>query len=161
VDSVVAIVGNTAIKHSDVIRDLRMTAFLNKAAVNLDQKLQEETMNRLIDQALIRNEIQAGSYDVASAALVDAAVKPVQASYGGPAAFQAALQRYGVSEEELRQRLQWEITALDFTQLRFGDGGAGHAEAQAGDSPGTDTFVTWLDSTRKNARIVTKPERLK
>ncbi len=33
--------------------------------------------------------------------------------------YQAALARYGVTEEQLQQHLIWELTALRFTEQRF------------------------------------------
>ncbi|MEP7351666.1 MAG: hypothetical protein ABI824_00400 [Acidobacteriota bacterium] len=161
VDSLVAVVGSAAIKHSDVLRDVRMTAFLNKGSVKTDQKSQEEAMNRLIDQALIRQEIEAGAYELAAPSRVEEAVKPVQESYGGAVAFQSALQRYGITADDLRAYLRWQITVVDFVELRFGNGLAGDATTASDHAPTADPFIAWLDSARKNQRIITKPERLK
>src|SRR5581483_7786487 len=43
----------------------------------------------------------------------------IQRHYPSAAEFRAALSRYGITENDLKQRLAWEVTLLRFTDQRF------------------------------------------
>lgn len=156
VDGMVASVGTTAIKHSDVIRELRLTAFMNREKPDLGAASQREAVNRLIDQALIRQEIEGGMYVPDDPQTADSLLKQLRDSYGGMAAFTKALADSGVTEEALKQQLAWQATVLKFIQLRFGGGVAG-APAESVN----EAFFAWLDQMRKDRKIQIQESRLK
>jgi hypothetical protein len=62
-----------------------------------------------------------------------------QLHFHTPAQYQAALQKYGITEEELKQHLLWQVAALRFTEQRFGQG---EKELDA-----------WLKQTRSQTKI--------
>jgi hypothetical protein len=165
VDSVVAVVDSQAIKHSDVIREIRLTDFLNHEKLDLSKAAQKEAVNRLIDQAVIRQEIDAGMYVPSDPDQAAALLDQVRQSYGGASGFSKALASYGITEEELKNQLAWQTAVLEFIQLRFGTNEKAAAQAAQGTSrqasSGNDDFFAWLDQMRKDRRIVIHEERLK
>ena len=57
--------------------------------------------------------------------------------------YQAALERYGISEDELKLYLAWQLAALRFTDQRFHAGSASVDEQMDG----------WLKQQRASTRI--------
>jgi hypothetical protein len=155
VDSMVASVGTTAIKHSDVIREIKITAFMNRETPNLSPASQKEAVNRLVDQALIRQELEAGMYVPQDPQTADSLLRQLRDAYGGIEPFQKALADRGLNEQTLKAQLSWQATALKFIQLRFGGGAAG-APAEAVN----EAFFAWLDQMRKDQRIQIQEARL-
>jgi len=156
VDSMVASVGTTAIKHSDVIREIRLTAFMNHEKPDLRAASQKEAVNRLVDQALIRQEIEGGMYVPDDPQTAASLLKQLRETYGGADGFTKALANCGVTEEALKQQLTWQATVLKFIQLRFGGGVAG-APAESVN----EAFFAWLDQMRKDRKIQIQEARLK
>jgi peptidyl-prolyl cis-trans isomerase SurA len=124
VDRVAVVVGRNVIKLSDIDRDLRASAFLNGAPLDFSPDAKRKAAERLIDQELIRQEILAGGYRQPSQQDVDAFLAELQRDrFGGSAAkLHAALSKYGLTEEQLRQYLQWQLTVLRFIDERFRPG---------------------------------------
>ena len=62
IDRVAVIVAKHVIKTSDIQRDLRLTQFLNHEPLDLSAEAMRQSAERLIDQAIIRDEIARGGY---------------------------------------------------------------------------------------------------
>jgi hypothetical protein len=121
VDRIAVIVGKHVIKLSDIEHDLRLTQFLNSEPLNLSGDGKRKQAERAIDQQLIRTELDSGGYSRATDSQAEALLHQIiQERYGGSESkMRAALRRYGVTEEELRAQLVWQLTVLDFIQQRF------------------------------------------
>jgi hypothetical protein len=122
VDRISIIVDGHLIKHSAIIRDIRLTDFLNHDTPAFDAGEQKKAAGRLIDQALIRKELLAGSYTGADATDVDALLQQIKQGLGSDAAYQRALAAYGISDDELRRHLNWQLSVLRFINVRFATG---------------------------------------
>jgi peptidyl-prolyl cis-trans isomerase SurA len=123
-DRVAVIVGKHVIKTSDIERDLRVTEFLNGEELKLSPEARRQSAERLIDQETIRQEIITGGYRRAADQEADALEKQLlKDRFGGAAArLREKLGRYGLSEEQLREQLLWQITVLRFIDQRFRPG---------------------------------------
>lgn len=121
VDRMAVIVGKHVVKLSDIDRDLRLTEFLNKEPLNLNPERRRQSAERLIDQQIIRTEIAAGGYNRASDAQADALLRQIRRERFGSsdAGLRAELARYGLTEDDLRAQLLWQLTVLAFIQQRF------------------------------------------
>jgi hypothetical protein len=121
IDRTAVIVGRHAILDSDIQRDIRITAFLNREHAEVSVASRKQAASRLIDQELIRQQIRTGNYPVAAQSevqqLLDSIVKDRFAN--DPAAFHRALTQSGISESELDNRLLWQLTVLRFIDVRF------------------------------------------
>jgi hypothetical protein len=124
VDRIAVIVNKRVIKTSDIERDLRVTQFLNRESLNLSADTKRKAAERLIDQSIIRDEIVKGAYTAAGPSDVDAMVKRIaQERFGGAAArLKQDLGRYGLTDEQLRLELQWQLDVLKFLDQRFRPG---------------------------------------
>ncbi|HEY7389651.1 MAG TPA: hypothetical protein VH640_14140 [Bryobacteraceae bacterium] len=124
IDRIAVIVGKHAIKLSDIDRDLRLTAFLNRAPLDLGPKAKREAAKRLVDQQIIRTELSAGGYQRATDAQAEALAAQIRRDrFGGSAEkLRAALASYGLTTEELHDQLLWQLTVLQFIQQRFQPG---------------------------------------
>jgi parvulin-like peptidyl-prolyl isomerase len=120
IDQIAIVIGDSIIKDSDIERDLRVTEFLNGDPLDLSNSARKKAASRLIDQVFIRREIQIGGYASASFKQTDEKLAAlVRRKYKTNAAFEQALRRYGISEVDLRTQLQWQLTILNFVDIRF------------------------------------------
>lgn len=120
IDRIAVIVGGAIIKDSDIERDLRVTAFLNNAPLDLGKESRKQAVKRLIDQIFIRREIRIGDYP---AATPEEAMQQLDAlkkqRFKTNAAFLDALRRYGLPEADLRTEFQLQLSVLRFIDVRF------------------------------------------
>jgi hypothetical protein len=121
IDRIAVVVGKKVIKASDIDRDLRLTEFLNRESLDLSSDARRKAADRLIDQQIIRNEIAIGGYSRASDAQAEGLLRQILHDRSGnsEARLRAELARYGLTEEDLRQQLLWQLTVLSFIQQRF------------------------------------------
>jgi hypothetical protein len=185
IDRIAVIVDKYVIKASDIDRDLRVTEFLNNQPLDLSVAAKRKAAERLIDQTVIREEMEKGAYPPATATDVDAMVRKVLPARA------AELARYGFTEAQLRMQLQWQLDVLKFIDERFRPGvlvtddqvqtyyNQHKAELQkqypqvktaAGMEPAVRAklegdqvdlnFDQWLTAARKRSRIVYRQEAL-
>jgi hypothetical protein len=121
VDRMAVVVGKHVIKSSDIFRDLGVTEFLNREQPTFSADARHKAADRLIEQTIIRDEIASGGYKWASSADADALLDKIrQERFGGSSArLSAELSRYGLTEQELREQLLWQLTVLRFIDQRF------------------------------------------
>jgi len=124
IDRVAVIAGRHVIKLSDVQRGLRVTEFMNRQPINLNTSEMHNEAERLVEQTLIRDEIAGGGYPAPAETAADSLVhKLVTDRFGGSdLQLRAALSRYGLTEDELRGELSWQLTVLRFIDQRFRPG---------------------------------------
>jgi hypothetical protein len=123
-DRTAIIVGNRAILDSQIDRDIRVNAFLNRERLDLSAASRKQAASRLIDQEIIREQIQSGDYPVSTDADTDQMLAAMERERfaGNDAAFRQSLARYGVSLAQLKDRLSWQMTVLRFIDARFRPG---------------------------------------
>jgi hypothetical protein len=119
VDRVAIIVGNAIVKDSDIDEDLRVTAFLNNESPVFSQAARKKAASRLIDQALIRREIQSGDYPSAPVAEAQNLLANLKKRNPDEAVYKKALASHGIDEDEVKDRLLWQLTVLRFIDARF------------------------------------------
>jgi len=120
-DRIAVVVGKTVIKASDIDRDVRVTEFLNRQPLNLSAQTRRQAADRLIDQALIRQEIATGHYRRPAESDAEALeMQFVQDRFGGSAMqCKQSLARYGLTPDQLQAELLWQLTVLRFIDQRF------------------------------------------
>jgi hypothetical protein len=123
-DRVAVIVGRRVVKASDVDRDLRVSHFLNRQPLDLSADAKRKAADRLIDQEIIRQELLNGASGTATEQDANAYLQQLirDRFSGSEAQLRAALEKYGLSEEGLRQQLLWQLTVLRFIDERFRPG---------------------------------------
>ena len=114
IDRVAVIVGKHVVKLSDIDRDLRVTAFLNRQPLVENAEARRKAAERLIDQQIIRDELATGGYSRPTDADAEAMLRQVRVKQ--------SLAQYGLTEDELRPHLLWQLTVLRFIEQRFQPG---------------------------------------
>jgi len=153
VDRIDDVVDGQVIKESDILNEIRVTDFLNKAKLDLSLPARKEAASRLIDQTVIRKTMNAGLYPPPDPAEAEGLLKQVRQRYSDDAAYRHGLQSYGITNDLLKEHLLWQIAVLHFISLRF------QAPANSGEPAGSNAdavnqqFFAWLDQSRKDARI--------
>jgi hypothetical protein len=163
VDRIAVVVGGDVITESEVLEEVRMTEFLNGHPLNLGPAERRAAAERLVDQQLIRNEMKIGSYPEPPEANVDATLATFrkQRFGGSDAAMRASLQAYGLTEDELKAHVRWQLAALRFTNIRFRTGipsTAQQGSARAKDGSVEQQLDAWLKEKRAGAKIKFYPE---
>jgi hypothetical protein len=121
IDRVVAVVGRRAITESDVVRDIRLAAFLNRAEPDLSPVSRRRSAERLVERLLIRTERIAGQYDEPRLEQVAAALGLMKKErFKDETDFAAALSQSGISEDDLRAYLLEQLAVVSFVDERFG-----------------------------------------
>jgi hypothetical protein len=119
IDKLVIIVGQHVITELQLDEELRMTAFLNGSAIERDLPARREAADRLVEQLLIRREMDLSRYPLPDSQSVDAYLDQVRARFSSPEAFRRQLAAYNLSEETLRDHLALQLTTLRFIEYRF------------------------------------------
>jgi hypothetical protein len=101
---------------------VRITAFLNSDKLDLSPAQKKRAADRLIEQALVKREMELSRYPQPDPSEADASLKELKARYPSEAAYQDALRQYGISESDLKERLLWQLTLLRFIDFRFRPG---------------------------------------
>ena len=172
-DRVAMVVGNQVFTESEVQDEVRLTQFLNQQPLDLGPEQRRAAAERLVDQQLIRNEMQIGGNPQPSQSEADAMLRNFrQEHYRSIAQFRAALEKYGITEEQLKQHLLWQLAAVRFTDARFrpipaptlpappiqtADRLRAGADAPAGNSV-DQQMDAWLKTARSQIRIDFKKE---
>jgi hypothetical protein len=185
VDRIAVVVGNTVFTESEVLQAVRLTEFVNGDPLDVSAQARRDAADKLVDQQLIRNEMALGHYAPAPASDGDKLVRAFrQQHYRSIAQYHAALQKYGITEDQLKTYLLWQESVLRFTDMRFKPGlnvpiaTQGTADRSVAGSPtppkdvqtanrvkkeGNPTAGTvdeqldsWLKQTRASTRVVFK-----
>ncbi|BDC50198.1 hypothetical protein F183_A25140 [Bryobacterales bacterium F-183] len=119
VDRVAVAVGRQVITLSQIHTEVRVTAFIEGQKVDLDAMRQKAT-SRLIDQTLIRKEIEITRFPTPKPEELEPLLKQVKNLYGPR--YGGALKEYELTEDEVKQHLLWQLTFLRFVQYRFQPG---------------------------------------
>ena len=122
IDRIAVSVGNRVITAVDVEREIRITAFLNKGKPDFSGASKRAAAERMVDQLLVRNELEASRYPPPTAAETAAALQDEKARLGDEAAYRRALAGYEITEDDLKARLTWQLMLLRFLDVRFRPG---------------------------------------
>jgi hypothetical protein len=122
IDRIAVTVGNGVITESEILREIRLTAFLNEEPLDFSPASKRKTAERLVEQRLIGNEIRSNLYPSPTSAAAQEMLKQIQDQFSNPAAYQEELLRAGVTEDELKAHLARQLTTLSFLDFRFRPG---------------------------------------
>jgi len=120
IDRIAVSVGNRVITTSDIEREIRVTAFLNGQAPDLSPAARRAAAERMVEQLLVRREIETSRYPAPQPADIEPALNAFRKRYYPvDADYQAALARDGITDRDVRDALLWQRTLLDFIDVRF------------------------------------------
>jgi hypothetical protein len=120
IDRIAVSVGNHVITTSDLDREIRVTAFLNDAKPDFTPVAKRATADRMVEQALVRTELETSRYPTPPPSEVDPILAQlIKTRFPNDAAFQRSLAEYGITEQDVRDALLWQRTLLSFLDVRF------------------------------------------
>ena len=123
-DRIVATVNNHIILQSEWQDAVRYEAFVSGRGLDqLQPADRKAALDRLIDQELLREQMRSSGFPHASGEEGEKRIQEIRKQYPGAeteAGWQAALVRYGLTENELKKRvaLQVDLMGLIDTRLR-------------------------------------------
>jgi hypothetical protein len=163
-DRIAVTVGRDAITESEVLEEIRVTQFLNNAPLDFSPAARRAAAERLVDQYLIRHELEAGTYPQPDATQVAQVLQDFEKQhFRSHGEFEQKLKQYGISQDEVKEHLLFQLAALRFTDLRFSTGAEGEADRSTNGSAAADDGVdtrldSWLKQLRGQTRIEFKKE---
>jgi hypothetical protein len=120
IDRIAVSVGNRVITSSDIDREIRVAAFLNGVKPDFSGAARRAAADRMVEQALVRLEVENSRYPSPTDAEVQAALDQFeQQHYPDSAAYRAALAEYGTTEQGVLNELIWQRTLLSYIDVRF------------------------------------------
>lgn len=118
-DQIAVTVDKQVITESDLVRFLRVAAFLDDKPVDLSAAAKRTAAKDLVDQALMNMDAADGHLPLSTPQDVPPALQQVKAEYPNEASYRAALKKYNVTEQDVENQLLAGIRALRFADLRF------------------------------------------
>jgi len=123
IDRIAVTLDSQVITESEVLLEIRLTAFQNGTPPDFKPEAKRQAAGRLIEQKLIRKEIEVGRYVQPNSADVDPMLKQIEAQrFHSPEDFRHGLETYRVSVEDLKAHLLWQLALLRFIDVRFRPG---------------------------------------
>ena len=122
VDRIVATVNRQPILLSDWEVEIRYEALLDQKPLPVSDDVARAALDRLIDQELLRQQLRSYRIDEPTTDEVNARLAEVRKQTPGmdsDRGFRAALDHYGLSESELRERVTTQLLLLHFIDVRL------------------------------------------
>jgi hypothetical protein len=161
VDRVAAVVGAHVITQTEVDEEVRVTQFENQEPLNLSPDERRAAAERLVDQQLLRNEMQLEHFQTPGAGEDERLLEEFRRqNYPVPARFEAALQKYGITKQQLAQHLLWQAELVRFVEFRFRGPAPSTRSASTTPTPsdGNAQLDAWLKDARSQVRIEFKKD---
>jgi parvulin-like peptidyl-prolyl isomerase len=123
IDRIAVTLDNQVITASEITLEIHLTEFLNGDPLDFTPAARRKAADRLIEQKLVRREMQLGQYTQPSLEEVGPMLQQIQAQrFHGAKEYHQALVKYGISEDELKAHLLWQLSLLRFIDVRFRPG---------------------------------------
>jgi hypothetical protein len=123
IDRIAVSVGSNAISATDLDREIRVTALLNSAVAEFSPATRRSTAERMIEQKLVQRELELSRYPAPEPSAVDEELSDFrQQHHKTDAEFERALADAGVTLQEVKDELLWQLTLLRFVEVRFQPG---------------------------------------
>jgi hypothetical protein len=119
IDRIAIIVDQQVVTESQINEEVRVTALLNRQPVQAREEDRRSAADRLVQQLLVKREMDLGNYPTPTAADVEKYYDQLSQAFGGLEGFRRALADYRLTGETLKRHLALQLTALRFIEYRF------------------------------------------
>ena len=120
IDRIAVSVGNQAITTSDLDREIRVAAFLNRKPAEFSAASRRATADRMVEQRLILRELDNSRYPVPPASEIEPTLARFKKdNFADGDAYFAELARRGITDQQVRDELLWQRRLLQFIDVRF------------------------------------------
>ena len=117
VDRVAVAIGNQVITESELVHQIRLKAFLEGQKPDVGPASKRETAQRLIEQKLVKKEMDLGHYTISEPAEAQQMVDNLKKMHG--VGFAQQLRANDLTEADLLDHFEWGLTLSNFIDLRF------------------------------------------
>jgi hypothetical protein len=121
IDRIAVTVDKRVVTESEVLRQIRITAFLNQEEPDFSSANRRAMADKLVEQLLIRRELEGSSYG-SFAAPSNSSYELIKQKFKTPEEYAQALARYQLTDADIRKALEWQSTLLSFVDVRFRPG---------------------------------------
>jgi hypothetical protein len=119
-DRVAVSIGTQVITESQINEEIKLDSFLNNEPPNFSNTSRLAAADRLIEQKLIRKEMEMGRYPAAAPEEAQAIIQNLLKTRAkSPEEFDLQLKAAGLTLAELQEHLLWGLTLSHFIDLRF------------------------------------------
>ncbi|HYP09438.1 MAG TPA: hypothetical protein VER03_24650 [Bryobacteraceae bacterium] len=122
IDRIAVSVDKRVITESEVLRQVRITAFLNQEQPDFSPANRRTTADRLVEQLLIRRELESSGYVSVSPDVAKENYQQLTRRFKTAEEYTRTLAEYRLKDEDVRQALEWQATLLEFVDTRFRPG---------------------------------------
>jgi hypothetical protein len=123
IDRVAVTVGKREVAQSDILREIRLSAFFNQAEPDFTPPARRKAAERLVERALMENEMEIGRYPAPQSTEIEAAFSTMKKDrFPTEESYRSAVAKYGISEEDVKLYLLLQAAVLRFIDARFGPG---------------------------------------
>jgi len=119
IDRLAIAVGNQVITELQLDEELRITAMLNHKPVERSLEERREAADRLVEQLLIKLEMQLSRYALPETGDVDKYYQQIEEASGGAGELDKTLSSFHLTAAVLRSHLELQLTELKFIEVRF------------------------------------------
>ncbi len=119
VDRIAITMGQQVITELQIDEELRVTAFLNHQPVARDADSRRTAADRLVEQLLIKREMQLSHYPLPDPGEVSNYLERIRADFGTSSQWDRELASYHLSENTLTDHLALQLMTMRFIELRF------------------------------------------
>jgi hypothetical protein len=168
IDRLAITIDSQIITQLQIDEELRVTAMLNhESAVARDLEHRRDAADRLVEQLLIKSEMQLSRYALPDTGEVDKYYQQIEEVNGGPAEFGRTLLMFHLTPDVLRSHLELQLTELKFIDVRFRpDANVSDADIEAAYQAKTATWKQThtgtppsLDASRESLRAMLVEDR--
>jgi len=123
IDRIAVSVGNQAITTSQLDREIRVTAFLNRSKPDFSATARRATAERMVEQKLVLRELENSRYPAPSESEVEPILdKFKKDNFPADEDYRSALAASGITQQDLLDSELWQRRLLLFIDVRFGSG---------------------------------------
>lgn len=118
-DRIAITVGSHVIAESEVVANIRVSAFIDGVTPVINGETKRKAADRLVEQYLVLQDAALARVPLPSAADALPLLEPIRARFASDAEFATALVRAAITEADLNAHLLAGLRMLRYTDLRF------------------------------------------
>ncbi|MEO7650822.1 MAG: hypothetical protein ABIZ80_10170 [Bryobacteraceae bacterium] len=123
IDRSAVTVGAGVITESEIMREIRLTAFLNGEPPDFSPESMRKTAERMVEQILILNDFETSRYPAPGPEAVDQMMQSVRGErFKDPGKYSNGLKALDLTEDEIKAHFLRQLITLRFIEFRFRPG---------------------------------------
>ena len=119
IDRIAVTVDKDVITEQQILEHIRVASFLNQEQPSYSADAKRRAADEMVQQILVRREMDFSHYPLPPLSAADQVEEQILERYPNRDAFVESLRRAGLTEEELKSHLWWEVAIVRFVDYRF------------------------------------------